>query len=110
VAIVNPAQGKPVKTWRRPSSDPDGEKLRRFQAVTNAAPSDLPVDEMLAKLLERTRQLLTVDTTTILLVDEAGKDLVATASSSLEEEVRAGVRVPIGRGSPAASPRKHTRS
>jgi sigma-B regulation protein RsbU (phosphoserine phosphatase) len=87
-----------VKTWRRPSSHRDGEKLRRFQAVTNAAPSGLPVDEMLAKLLERTRQLLAVDTTTILLVDEAGKDLVATASSGLEEEVRAGVRVPIGEG------------
>jgi GAF domain-containing protein len=48
--------------------------------------------------LQRTRELLAVDTATILLVDEAGQDLVATATIGLEQEVRTGVRIPIGEG------------
>jgi phosphoserine phosphatase RsbU/P len=76
----------------------DGERLRRLGAVSDAALSGLQVEDMFAELLERTRELLGVDTATILLVDEAGRDLVATAAKGLEEEVRTGVRVPIGDG------------
>jgi phosphoserine phosphatase RsbU/P len=39
-----------------------------------------------------------VDTSTILLLDPSGRELVATATSGLEEEVRQGVRVPLGEG------------
>ncbi len=74
------------------------EKLRRLQAVTDAALSSLELDDLLDELLERTRELLSVDTAAILLVDPTGRELVATAASGLEEEVRQGIRVPIGRG------------
>jgi phosphoserine phosphatase RsbU/P len=75
-----------------------GEELRRLRAVTDPALSGMQMDEVFAELLDRTRKLLAVDTATILLVDEAGKDLVATAARGLEEEVWAGARVPIGEG------------
>jgi putative methionine-R-sulfoxide reductase with GAF domain len=74
------------------------EKLRRLQAVTDAALSSLDLDDLLDELLERTRELLSVDTAAILLVDPSGRELVATAASGLEEEVRQGIRVPVGKG------------
>lgn len=84
---------------RRPAArDAGSQKLRRIEAVTDAALSGLQLDDLLAELLDRTRELLAVDTATILLLDDAGTDVVATASSGLEEEVRLAVRVPIGQG------------
>jgi serine phosphatase RsbU (regulator of sigma subunit) len=74
------------------------EKLRRIQTVTDAALSSMQLDDLLTELLERTRELLAADTATILLLDPATKELVATAASGIEEEVRQGVRVPLGRG------------
>jgi putative methionine-R-sulfoxide reductase with GAF domain len=74
------------------------EKLRRLQTVTDAALSSLDLDDLLDELLERTRELLSVDTAAILLVDPSGRELVATAASGLEEEVRQGIRVPVGKG------------
>jgi phosphoserine phosphatase RsbU/P len=85
-------------SWRRTTDDAGPEKLRRIEAVTDAVLAGLPIDELLAELLARTRDLLAVDTATILLVDDAGTDLVVTAASGLEEEVRQAVRVPIGQG------------
>jgi sigma-B regulation protein RsbU (phosphoserine phosphatase) len=49
-------------------------------------------------LVERARQLLAVDTATVLLVDRSGMQLVAKAASGLEEEVFQGVRIPVGKG------------
>src|SRR5262249_33830238 len=60
--------------------------------------SALELDEFLDELLSRTREILAVDTAAILLVDPGGTELVATAASGLEEEVRQGIRVPIGKG------------
>ncbi|MEV4812815.1 PP2C family protein-serine/threonine phosphatase [Micromonospora avicenniae] len=74
------------------------EKLRRLQAVTDAALSQLGVEDLLDELLERTRDLLQADTAAILLLDPNGDELVATAASGLEQEVRQGVRLPVGRG------------
>lgn len=75
-----------------------GEHLRRLERVTDAALSRLGVGELLDELLERTRELLRVDTTAVLLLDPAERFLVATAARGLEEEVHQGVRVPLGAG------------
>jgi len=75
-----------------------GETLRRLQAVTDAALSQLGLEDLLAELLERTRDLLHADTAAILMLDPTGEELVATAASGLEQEVRQGVRLPVGRG------------
>ena len=83
---------------RRVKAADSAEKLRRLQTVTDAALSSLDLDDLLDELLERTRELLSVDTAAILLVDPSGRELVATAASGLEEEVRQGIRVPVGKG------------
>src|SRR5947209_3292070 len=75
-----------------------GEQLRRLLAVTDAALSQLQFDDLLTELVARTRDLMGTDTAAILLLDPSGRELVATAADGLEEEVRQGVRVPLGEG------------
>ncbi len=74
------------------------ERVRRLQSVTDAALAHLRLDELLAALLDRTRQILEVDTCAILLLDEETNELVARAALGIEEEVEQGVRVPVGGG------------
>jgi len=74
------------------------ERLRRLLAVTDAALAQLGVDDLLTELASRTRELMSADTSAILLLDPSGRELVATAASGLEEEVRQGVRIPVGYG------------
>ena len=74
------------------------EHVRRLQSVTDAALAHLQLDELLAALLDRTRQVLDVDTCAILLLDEEANELVARAALGIEEEVEQGVRIPVGGG------------
>jgi signal transduction histidine kinase len=74
------------------------EHVRRLQSVTDAALAHLRLDELLVALLERTQQILEVDTCAILLIDENTNELVARAALGIEEEVEQGVRVPVGGG------------
>jgi signal transduction histidine kinase len=76
----------------------DAERLRRLQALTDAALSSLQLEALLATLLDRTRALLEVDTCAVLLLDGGTNELVARAAVGIEEEVEQGVRVPLGRG------------
>jgi phosphoserine phosphatase RsbU/P len=79
-------------------SQTETQKLRYLEAVTDAALSRLGLEDLLAELLERVRELLEADTAAILLLDSSGTQLVATAASGLEQEVRQGVRLPVGQG------------
>ncbi|MBB2948643.1 putative methionine-R-sulfoxide reductase with GAF domain [Actinoplanes lutulentus] len=74
------------------------ERLRRLEAVTDATLSRLDVSDLLDELLDRVRDLLDVDTAAILLLDVHAQQLVATAAKGLEDEVRTGFRVAVGRG------------
>ena len=49
-------------------------------------------------LLQRAEKLLGADTAAILLVDRDGSQLIARSACGLEDEVRQGVRVPLGMG------------
>ncbi|GAA3682105.1 SpoIIE family protein phosphatase [Lentzea roselyniae] len=71
---------------------------RVLDAVTDGTLKELDLDKLLTFLLERSRELFTVDTVTVLLLDRSGTQLVAKATSGLEEEVFQGVRVPVGKG------------
>jgi signal transduction histidine kinase len=84
-----------MTVWPEASST---EYVRRLQSVTDAALAHLRLEELLAALLERTRQILEVDTCAILLLDEETNELVARAALGIEEEVEQGVRVPVGGG------------
>jgi serine phosphatase RsbU (regulator of sigma subunit) len=75
-----------------------GDRLRDIRSLTDAALSRLDDDDFLAELLDRTRGILGADTAAVLLLDNAAGQLIATAAAGLEEEVRQGVRIPVGRG------------
>ncbi|MGW5669009.1 PP2C family protein-serine/threonine phosphatase [Micromonospora sp. NPDC003776] len=76
----------------------DEQRLRRIDAATGATLSRLDAADLFDELLDRVRDLLQVDTAAILLLDVRARQLVATAARGLEEEVRQGFRVSIGRG------------
>jgi serine phosphatase RsbU (regulator of sigma subunit) len=78
---------------------PGGEdKFRDIRSITDAALSHLSADDLLVELLGRVKQILDADTAAVLLLDSSSRQLIATAASGLEEEVRQGVRIPYGRG------------
>jgi signal transduction histidine kinase len=73
-------------------------RLESLQAVTDVALAHLGLDELLTVLLPRIREILAADTCAVLLLDEAGDQLVARAAVGIEEEVEQGVRIPVGVG------------
>jgi PAS domain S-box-containing protein len=73
-------------------------RLESVQIITQAALSHLSINDLLDEVLTRIREILSVDTVAILLVEEAEGELYAWAAKGLEEEVERGVRLPIGRG------------
>ncbi|MGH4014341.1 MAG: ATP-binding SpoIIE family protein phosphatase [Pseudonocardiaceae bacterium] len=83
-----------------PSSMPaaDDDRLRRIESVTDTALAHLDVEDLLVELLDRVRELLQVDTATVLLLDSSSQQLVVTAARGLEAAVRQGIRIPMGKG------------
>ena len=78
--------------------DPVEARLRDIQMITDAALAQLDAQEFLAELMDRVKAVLRADTAAVLLLDSSSGSLIATASAGLEEEVRQGVRIPVGRG------------
>ena len=74
------------------------DRLERVQSVMDAALAKLSFEELVGELLIRIRDILHVDTAAILMLDESTNELVARAAVGLEEEVEAGVRIPVGGG------------
>jgi sigma-B regulation protein RsbU (phosphoserine phosphatase) len=74
------------------------ERLRDIDMVTGSGSSQLDVDDLLPMLLDRVLGLLLCDTAAVLLYDDASNQLLARAARGVEEEVRQGVRVPVGAG------------
>jgi len=89
-----------VSTSAEPSDTPaaDDYRLRRIESVTDAALAQLDVEDLLAELLDRVRELLEVDTATVFLLDFSCQQLVATAARGIEAVVRQGIRIPMGTG------------
>lgn len=81
-----------------PGTSGNDERLRRLESVTDAGLSHLDVEDLLVELLERVRELLSVDTAAVLLLDPTGRYLIATAARGIEAEVHQGVRLPVGQG------------
>ena len=73
-------------------------RLRDIQSITDAALSRLDDQDFLVELVERVKAVLRTDTAAVLLLDHWSGNLIATAAAGLEEEVRQGVRIPVGRG------------
>jgi sigma-B regulation protein RsbU (phosphoserine phosphatase) len=82
----------------QPGTEPTEHRLRDIQAITDTALSRLDEQQLLAELLQRTKDILHADTAAVLLLDRGAGMLTATAADGLEEEVIQGARVPLGRG------------
>jgi anti-sigma regulatory factor (Ser/Thr protein kinase)/putative methionine-R-sulfoxide reductase with GAF domain len=81
-----------------PDTSAAADRWRRIESVTNAALAHLNVEDLLAELLEQLRGLCEVDTAAVLLLDASSRELIATAASGIEAEVRQGVHIPVGEG------------
>jgi signal transduction histidine kinase/GAF domain-containing protein len=73
-------------------------RLRDLEVISDAALTHLDLDSMLGNLLDGIRKVMRTDTAVGLLLDESGQELVASWARGLEEEVEAGVRIPVGQG------------
>ncbi len=93
--MTTPPQGSAAPS--EPGSGVE-DRLRAIEAVTDVTLSRLDVDDLLAELLGRVAGLMGVDTVAVLLLDKASGQLVARAAWGIEEEVRQGVRLPVGHG------------
>jgi sigma-B regulation protein RsbU (phosphoserine phosphatase) len=80
-----------------PEQGPE-ERLENLLALTEAGLDRLGVEELLVELLTRVREIIDADTAAVLLIDDGGHELVARAACGIEEEVRQGVRIPVGQG------------
>jgi phosphoserine phosphatase RsbU/P len=67
-------------------------------SVANLESAQVQMSDVLQELLKRVENLLDADTAAILLLDRDGSHLVAHSALGLEDEVRQGVRVPVGAG------------
>ena len=74
------------------------DRLANLLAVSDVELARLDLDDLLVKLLDRIRTALVTDTAAVLLRDPGSNYLVARAACGLEEEVRQGVRITLGRG------------
>jgi phosphoserine phosphatase RsbU/P len=93
LGLVTVPSARDPGEWRIPV-----DRLRDIEAVTDAALSRLDEQSLLRSLLERVKKALQADTAAVLLLDQSAGQLVATAASGIEEEVRQGVRIPLGAG------------
>jgi signal transduction histidine kinase len=73
-------------------------RLRDLEVISEAALTHLDLDLLLQELLDGVRTVMRADTAVCLLLDETGDELVASWARGLEEEVEAGVRIPVGKG------------
>ncbi|MFN2534207.1 MAG: GAF domain-containing protein, partial [Pseudonocardiaceae bacterium] len=85
--------GEPVN-----ASTAADERLRRIESMSDAALAHVDVEALLAELLDRVRDLLGVDTATVLLLDPSSDELVVTVALGIEASVRQGIRIPMGKG------------
>lgn len=82
----------------KPGAAPPADRLKDIRAIADAALSRLEAPTLLRELLERVRDILGADTAAVLLLDRRSRELIATAACGIEEEVRQGVRIPVGKG------------
>jgi anti-sigma regulatory factor (Ser/Thr protein kinase)/putative methionine-R-sulfoxide reductase with GAF domain len=81
-----------------PSLDRSTGQLEHIYRLADPALAELALEALLDELLTRAKDILSVDTAAILLLDDDAQELVARAAKGLEEEVERGVRIPVGAG------------
>jgi hypothetical protein len=79
------------------STDPR-DQLDNLLAVSQVGHGRLGVDDLLEALLSQVLEILNADTAAVLMLEPGGNELVARAACGIEEEIRQGVRVTVGKG------------
>ncbi|WP_414945404.1 PP2C family protein-serine/threonine phosphatase [Amycolatopsis sp. cmx-11-32] len=74
------------------------ERLQVLEAITDTALGHLDAHKVIATILARVRDVLKVDTATVLRHDPDAQLLQAIAASGIEEEVFQDVRIAVGAG------------
>jgi serine phosphatase RsbU (regulator of sigma subunit) len=74
------------------------DRLQQLETILGAPAGHLGLTELLTETLQRLREVMAVDTATVLRYQPSGRQLVAFAAAGIEEEVHQGVRVPVGSG------------
>jgi serine phosphatase RsbU (regulator of sigma subunit) len=97
-AVSGAVTASPAGTASPADAASPADTLRDIQSLTDAALSALDPQAILVALVERAKKALDADTAAILLLNKPSGHLVATAASGLEEEVRQGTQVPVGKG------------
>jgi PAS domain S-box-containing protein len=82
----------------RATAEEAAARLRNLEVISEAALTHLDLDRLMQDLLDGVRTVMRADTAVALLLDEPEDELVASWARGLEEEVEAGVRVPMGKG------------
>ncbi len=70
----------------------------QLQIVNDTESRNLVLENLLCVLLDCIRQIMKVDTITVLLPTENGQQLAVCATIGLEEEIVEAIRIPIGQG------------
>src|SRR5262245_52154411 len=87
------------RVWPMPEPGAELEDhLRRIEEMTDAVRGHIPLDDPMPEVLDELRAMLQVDTAAVLEFDAAAEQLIAVAALGVEEEVRQGVRIPLGQG------------
>lgn len=76
----------------------DDDRLMVLEAITDTELGGLSPDKVISAILERVREVLRVDTATVLRHDRAAQQLQAIAASGIVEEVYQDVRIDVGEG------------
>src|SRR3954447_409169 len=74
------------------------DRLQQLETIIGAPADHLGLAELLTETLRRLREVMAVDTATVLRYQPNARQLAAFAAAGIEEEVHQGVRVPIGSG------------
>ncbi|WP_370965157.1 PP2C family protein-serine/threonine phosphatase [Amycolatopsis sp. cg9] len=74
------------------------DRLRLVETIIGAPAGHLVLAEVLVETLQRLREVMAVDTATVLRYQPSARQLVAFAAAGIEEEVHQGVRIPVGSG------------
>ncbi|RSD11560.1 PP2C family protein-serine/threonine phosphatase [Amycolatopsis eburnea] len=74
------------------------DRLQQVETIIGAPAAHLALARMIAETLHRLRDVMGVDTATVLRYQPSARQLVAFAAAGIEEEVHQGVRVPVGSG------------
>ena len=96
---ARPGEGQVfLGTAGAPALGPGAQQLLHVYRLSEPALAELPLEALLGELLDRTKEILSVDTVAVLLLDEEQQELVARAARGIEEEVERGVRIPVAGG------------